>query len=107
MYYKEQVRRAEKTYDNQLRPFPHNFTNHTSTSDTKTISQNSKTSVLLQQHSGVGVHQVMNPTIRETVRPIPTANQIGLIEKKRSCFGCSSGYESDLSEEDDYTEYIN
>ena len=49
----------------------------------------------------------MNPTIRETVRPIPTANQIGLIEKKRSCFGCSSGYESDLSEDDDYSEFIN
>ena len=50
---------------------------------------------------------VMNPMIRGTVRPIPTANQIGIMEKKTSCFGCSKTYESDVSEDDDYEEYIN
>ena len=49
----------------------------------------------------------MNPMIRGTVRPIPTANQIGIMEKKTSCFGCSKTYESDVSEDDDYEEYIN
>lgn len=92
-------------------------------------SRISRSSVLLQQHSGVGVHQgkffylsfkivpnnffknfcqlqkVMNPVIRETVRPIPIMNQIGILEKKKSCFGCSSGYESDVSEEDELDLY--
>ena len=47
----------------------------------------------------------MNPVIRETVRPIPIMNQIGILEKKKSCFGCSSGYESDVSEEDELDLY--
>ena len=37
----------------------------------------------MRQHSGVGIYQVINPVIRDTVKPIPTTNQIGLFPKKR------------------------
>ena len=39
-------------------------------------------SIIMQQHSGVGIYQVVNPVIRDTVRPIPTVNQIGMPKRK-------------------------
>ena len=39
-------------------------------------------SIIMQQHSGVGIYQVVNPVIRDTVRPIPTINQIGMPKRK-------------------------
>ena len=42
----------------------------------------SSRSIVMQQHSGVGIYQVMTPVIRDTVRPIPTVNQIGMPRRK-------------------------
>jgi len=49
----------------------------------RSSSRKSNCSVVMRQHSGVGIYQVINPVIRDTVKPIPTTNQIGLFPKKR------------------------
>ena len=47
-----------------------------------TYFHSSNGSIIMQQHSGVGIYQVVNPVIRDTVRPIPTVNQIGMPKRK-------------------------
>ena len=48
----------------------------------------------------------MNPKIRSTVRPILAVNQIGLQSKRFSFFGCNTEIESDQSEDEDYSDFI-
>ena len=63
---------------------------------TNATSSRGSGSIVMQQHSGVGIYQVMTPVIRDTVRPIPTVNQIGMPRRKFFRF-CTRQYLQDTN----------
>ena len=94
MYYKEQARAGMKMRENhqRLNVRLNTYRNGSTTTGTKSTSRSSKASVLLQQHSGVGMHQV-GSSLKYFIKKIfysPCAkneqSQNGYLFKNRAAF---------------------